>query len=133
MLRYVGIIVLAILTGSIVNMLLVMIGPILIPPPNGLDITTETGLQNALPLMQTEHFVFPFLAHALGTFVGAWIVASLNKQNNHAHYVIAGLFFIGGAMMILQMPSPLWFSILDLTFAYFPMAWLAGKYRWMKE
>jgi hypothetical protein len=32
-------------------------------------------------------------------------------------------FFIGGFTMVFQLPAPLWFDLVDLIFAYFPMAW----------
>jgi hypothetical protein len=41
--------------------------------------------------------------------------------------VIGAFFLIGGAMMVFMLPSPLWFSVVDLALAYFPMAWLGGK------
>ena len=131
--RSIGIVILGLVIGSKVNMALVMVGPKVIPSPAGLDITTELGLKNAMSLMHVQHFIFPFLAHALGTFVGAWIVASFDKQRRNMHYSIAGSFLLGGIMMVFQIPSPLWFTIVDLGFAYIPMAWLAGKYRWNKE
>ncbi len=30
-------------------------------------------------------------------------------------------------MMVLQLPSPMWFNALDLIVAYIPMAYLGGK------
>jgi hypothetical protein len=29
--------------------------------------------------------------------------------------------------MVFQLPAPLWFDLVDLIFAYFPMAWLGYK------
>jgi hypothetical protein len=41
---------------------------------------------------------------------------------------IVGVFFlIGGIMMVVQVPSPLWFSIVDLALAYIPMACIGGR------
>jgi hypothetical protein len=40
-------------------------------------------------------------------------------------YLFAGLFFLGGLQMVIALPAPLWMEALDLTVAYFPMAWLA--------
>jgi len=33
----------------------------------------------------------------------------------------------GGIANVLMLPSPLWFSIVDLAGAYLPVAFLAGK------
>ena len=119
-------VVLGIVVGSLVNMALVTISPMVIPPPEGIDVSTSEGLKAGMHLFEPKHFVFPFLAHALGTFVGAlvaaWIAAS--KKFTFA-MVIAVFFFLGGLASIIMLPSPIWFTFVDLVFAYFPMAYFA--------
>lgn len=116
------------LIGSLVNGGLVTLGGHIIPPPAGLDITTEAGLKAAMPLMGPEHFLMPFLAHALGTFSGAWIAATIAiRQKMLVSLVIGAFFFIGGVIMVRALSAPVWFNITDLVLAYFPMAWLGGK------
>ena len=117
-----------IVAGSIVNMGLIMISGSVIPPPEGADITTMEGLQNAMHLFEPKHFLFPFLAHSLGTFAGAFIAAKIAA--NHKMKIALGigcLFLIGGIINIVMLPSPLWFTIVDLVGAYIPMAYLGGK------
>lgn len=119
-------VVLGIVVGSLVNMALVTISPMVIPPPEGIDVSTAEGLKAGMHLFEPKHFVFPFLAHALGTFVGAlvaaWIAAT--RKFNFA-MVIAVFFFLGGLASIIMLPSPIWFTFVDLVFAYFPMAYFA--------
>lgn len=111
-----------------VNMGLIYAGIYLVPLPEGVDITTKEGLKAALPLMQFQHFLFPFLAHALGTLSGAYCVSRWTSTHQQRRgWIIGAVFFIGGLMNIIGIPSPLWFSIADLTLAYFPMAWLGMK------
>ena len=39
-----------------------------------------------------------------------------------------GIFFlIGGTMNTFMLPSPIWFTVLDLAGAYIPMAWIGWK------
>jgi hypothetical protein len=42
------------------------------------------------------------------------------------------VFFFGGAMAVSMLPAPLWFNIIDLAFAYIPMAmlghWISTKF-----
>lgn len=117
------------IVGSFVNMFIIKISGKIIPPPPGVVLTTEEGLKAAMHLMQPKHFLFPFLAHALGSFVGAAVTVLLAVSNKmKLALIIAASFFIGGAMMVYQLPSPLWFSILDLGGAYFPMGYLAAKF-----
>jgi hypothetical protein len=53
--------------GSFLNGLIIQYSHWVIPPPPGVDLTTEAGLQAAMHLMEPKHFLMPFLAHALGT------------------------------------------------------------------
>jgi len=124
--------VLAVITGlvvgSMVNMGIIAISGSIIPPPEGADITTMDGLTASMHLFQPRHFIFPFLAHALGTLAGA-ILASLIAATHKMKFALTiGLFFmIGGIINIFMLPSPLWFSVLDLACAYIPMGWIGGK------
>jgi hypothetical protein len=114
--------------GSIVNMGLIMMSSSVIAPPAGADVTTAEGLKASMHLFEPRHFIFPFLAHALGTFVGAYIAARIAGTHKMAMALIVGvLFVIGGVANVLMLPSPLWFTLLDLIVAYLPMAYLAGK------
>lgn len=127
-LRNVVVLLLAVLVGATVNMGLVKLGPKLIAPPPGVDLTTEEGLKAGMILMEPKHFLFPFLAHALGTLVAVFLAVKFSAGNRRFQpWIIAGLFFIGGYMMVQMLPSPMWFNVLDLVGAYFPMAWAGMK------
>lgn len=79
-------------------------------------------------LFQPKHFLFPFLAHALGTLVGAFIAAKIAAINKiKLAYVIGILFLIGGVANVLMLPSPLWYSIVDIVGAYIRMSFIATK------
>ena len=93
-LRNILAVVAGVLVGGAVNMALVVVGPQLIPPPAGADMTTAEGLAAAMPRLGAQHFVFPFLAHALGTLAGAltaYLVAATWRLGI-AHFV--GAFFL---------------------------------------
>jgi hypothetical protein len=118
----------AAVVGSIANMSLVILGGVVVPPPAGYDLNTMEGLAAAMPQMQPMHFLFPFLAHAVGTLVGALIVARFAASRQlQISLIIGSLFFVGGLQMVMELPSPMWFNVLDLGLAYFPMALLAHK------
>jgi hypothetical protein len=112
--------------GACVNMGILMLFMKLIPPPMGVDITTEAGLKAAMPHFQPQNFIGPFLAHALGTFVGAFIVGAITK-NLRLSFIIGFSFLIGGAMEVASHSAPMWFNVLDLGMAYIPMAFLGFK------
>jgi hypothetical protein len=115
------------LIGSAVNMGIVMISGSIIPQPEGADVTTMEGLVATIHLFEPKHFIMPFLAHALGTFSGSLIAASLVKINRLRVAFMVGIgFLVGGIIASIQIPSPLWFLALDLIVAYLPMSYLAA-------
>lgn len=116
-----------ILVGGAVNMGLVNIGPSIIPLPTGADVTTIEGLKQSMQLFEPKNFVFPFLAHALGTLVGALVAAKLAASYPmRLALVIGGFFLLGGIMMVKMAGGPTWFIAADLILAYIPMAYLGG-------
>jgi len=120
--------ILAIITGmalgSAVNMLILHAGTAyMIPPPAGANISSPEALAASMPLFQPKHFVFPFLAHALGTLFGSVTAALISPLSPLRTSLPVGiLFLLGGAYMVYELPSPAWFNVLDLTCAYIPMA-----------
>lgn len=126
-LRNVLAVIIGLFTGGIVNMALVVIGPHVIPPPPGVDLTNAQSLAASIHLLQPRHFLFPFLAHALGTLVGA-LVAYLIAANGRRWlaYGIGILSLAGGIAAARMIPAPAWFVTLDLVAAYLPMAALAA-------
>ncbi len=114
--------------GSAVNMGIIMISGSIIPPPEGVDNTTMEGLKVGMHLFLPKHFLFPFLAHAIGTFAGALLAAIISVNRKMQLALVVGVFFLaGGIANILMLPSPLWFTVVDLVGAYIPMAFLGGK------
>lgn len=114
--------------GSIINGALIGISGKVIPPPNEADVTTIEGLKASIHLFQPKHFLFPFLAHALGTLVGAFVAAKIAARNKFkAALIVGGLFLLGGIINCFMIPAPFWFMIVDVLFAYIPMAYLGWK------
>ena len=125
-LRNIIVTVLGLVIGGAVNMGLIMISSHVIPPPPGSDLTSEEGLKASMHLMEPKHFMFPFLAHAVGTLLASMISAGLGASHKaRLAYICGVLFLLGGIMEVYNLPSPIWFSILDLGFAYIPMSWIA--------
>jgi hypothetical protein len=117
------------LLGVITNGVIVQIGSQIVKAPKGLDLSTSQGLAKAMPLMGVEHFVFPFLAHAIGTLVGAYFVSRMKVNRALLNAMAIGFAFLaGGVMMVLTLPgTPWWFVATDLVLAYLPMAYLGYK------
>ena len=115
------------LGGSIVNIGLVELGHKVFPIA-GVDFNDMDSLSTLMPTLDSTYFIFPFLAHALGTLVGASIagrIATTHKMK--FSLAIGGLFLLGGIMVNFMLPGPSWFAVVDILIAYIPMAWIGGK------
>lgn len=127
-LRNILAVVIGIIGGSLVNMALIMMSGSIVPPPEGVDTSTMEGLQDGMHLFAPKHFIMPFLAHALGALAGGYLAARIAVTNKMTFAFCVGIFFLfGGIMMVYSVPSPTWFTALDLIVAYIPMAWLGGR------
>ncbi|MCB0583494.1 MAG: hypothetical protein KDD10_29715 [Phaeodactylibacter sp.] len=121
-------VVAGVVLGSIVNMGLIMISGSIIPPPEGVDVTNMESLKASMHLFEPKHFLFPFLAHALGTLAGAFVAALIAATHKMKFALGIGAFFLlGGIANVFMLPSPTWFAVLDLVGAYIPMGWLGGR------
>jgi hypothetical protein len=117
-----------VIIGSVVNMGLITISGKVIPPPAGVDVTNMESLKASMHLFEPRHFIFPFLAHALGTLVGAFVAFIIAASHKIKFALGSGVFFlIGGITNVFLLPAPTWFAVLDLVGAYIPMGWLGGK------
>ncbi len=117
-----------IISGSVVNMGIIMISGSIIPPPEGADVTTMEGLKASMHLFGPENFVFPFLAHALGALTGAFLAGLIAGSHKMKFALSIGIFFlIGGIANAFLLPAPSWFIVLDITLAYIPMGYMGGK------
>lgn len=116
-----------IVVGSIVNMLLVNMGPVVVPLPAGADVSSMETLRDSMKLFTPMNFLFPFLGHALGTLVGAFITAKVAASHQVKCAMGIGLFFlVGGIAAINMLGGPLWFNATDLLLAYLPMSFLGA-------
>jgi hypothetical protein len=116
------------IVGGAVNMSLILAGPFVIPPPPGVDVTSAESMAATMHLFEPRHFVFPFLAHALGTFTGslaAFLVAASHRSV--FAWIIGAVSLAGGIAASFMIPAPRWFVALDLLAAYIPMAWIATR------
>jgi hypothetical protein len=119
-------VILGLLFGSIINMMLVKLGSAVLPVP-GVHPNDMEALKKILPTLAMKYFLFPFMAHALGTLFGAYLAYKIAADNKMNFAMVIGAFFLfGGITMIFMLPTPLWFTLCDLILAYLPMAWLGA-------
>ena len=109
------------LIGMVVNMGLIISGNQLIPFEDSMNP------MNAI-MWEMKYFIFPFLAHAIGTFSAAFITAKFAASYHMIFAICIGIFFLsGGITMVFILPAPVWFVVVDLFLAYIPMGWFGWK------
>lgn len=129
-LRNILAVIAGIVVGGIVNMGIITVSGSIIPPPEGVDMTTAEGIKAAVDanLLESKHYIMPFLAHAIGTLVGGIIAVLIGASHKFRLAMVIGVFFlIGGIMAANMIPAPTWFVVMDLVLAYIPMALLGHK------
>ena len=105
----------------LVNIGLIIIGGIVFPVSGNFDP------MNAMQ-WDLKYFIFPFLAHSLGTLSGSFIASKLSKNYHIIIPLIIGFYFLsGGIYMVSILPAPAWFALLDIIVCYIPMALLGWK------
>jgi hypothetical protein len=113
--------------GMAVNSVLISQSHLIIPPPEGTDLTNVEGITKALPLLQPLHFLVPFFAHALGTFTAVFIAGSIVPFLKWKFAIIFGVInLVGGIGAAVMIPAPKWFIVTDLALAYLPFAFLGA-------
>ncbi|MEK7484222.1 MAG: hypothetical protein AABZ60_07810 [Planctomycetota bacterium] len=119
--------ILGFVIGSFVNMALINIGMHVVPLPEGADVSTMEGLRESMKLFTPMNFVFPFLAHAIGTLTGAFVTVKL-VTTHHMKFTIgiSVAFLMGGVAAASILGGPVWFIACDLLLAYIPMGILGG-------
>ncbi|MBM3919194.1 MAG: hypothetical protein FJ344_06815 [Sphingomonadales bacterium] len=105
-LRHLVAVVVALLSGMLVNGGLVSLGHRLIPLPGGLSGDTPKALSAAISLMGAEHFLFPWLAHAGGNFVSALLVTLISQNRSFWLPTLFGVLFLAGGTYIWRLFCP---------------------------
>ena len=118
-------IILGFIIGSFTNMGFIVLGDLAFPWPPEVMAQLENETLTHLDMLNTTHYIFPFLAHALGTLVGAVVALRVAGQDQPiVAWIVGVLFLVGGVYMVNLLPAPLWFEMLDLLVAYLPMSYL---------
>lgn len=111
--------------GTIAHMAMLQLGSAVIPPPEGVNTMDPQSLIDNMDLFTNKHFIFPYIAHQIGGFLGAILIGKFGGLRWHA-LLVGALFMAGGIFMTIQLPQPVWFSVLDII-SYLPGAFLGWK------
>ena len=118
--------IVGLIVGNVVNFALIMANIALMP--SGSDLSTPEGVNAAMENLQPLNYAVVFLAHALGTLVGAWVAVLIAVSHKLKIAIFIGaLFLLGGIYAAVVINAPLWFEAADILLAYIPFAMLGAK------
>ena len=134
-LRNILAVVVGVIVGAMVNMGLIMAGMALLPPPDGVNIEDVASINAHIHEYTFAQLMVPFIAHAMGTLVGAFLAAKIANARKMVFALLIGLVFLWCGVDMVRMISaaPIWFDVLDLVVAYIPMAMLGGNLAMRKK
>jgi hypothetical protein len=128
MIRNILAVVIGFIIGGLVNGALINLGHSVVQLPPGADVSTMEGVRDAMQHFGPEQYIFPFLAHAVGTLVAAFLAALIAASSKFRIAMAMGvLFLVGGIVAGIWLRAPLWYDAVDFLFAYIPMAWIGAK------
>ncbi|MDG2454626.1 MAG: hypothetical protein P8N47_02345 [Bacteroidia bacterium] len=111
--------------GSAVNMLVISRGGELVSPPQGVNPEDIKSIKANIHLYETKHYIIPFLAHAIGTLVASFAAVKWAIRRKKTVGIIVGTWFLfGGIAAASMIGAPFVPTLVDVAFAYYPLAWL---------
>jgi len=101
--------------GGIATFGVEALGHIVVPPPQGLDVTDLAAVRAAMPTLPIAHFLPLLLAYLIGPTLGAALAARMSPSRPLVHAGFVGAFFlIGGVRNFMSIPHPAWFVALAI-------------------
>ena len=127
MVRCIVAVIVGLIAGSVFNMAVIMLSWAIYPPPGGADLSDPATMNRYVQSLPPRAFVLILIAHAGGALVGGLVAAAIARRAPLVlGAIVGGFFFLGGIMNVLSIPSPLWFTIVDLV-SYVPGGMIGAR------
>ena len=127
LLRSVFAIIVAVLAAAIIAFSINVIGHYIIPPPEAIDTNDFESIKNNFHLFQWQHFIFPLLAHAVGTFVASYLISSLVAKHKMWFALALGIIFtLASLSLSWRIGHFNWIGIVEIA-QYIPISILGFK------
>lgn len=118
---------LAIVVAYLITTTIIIFGHEIIPVPEGMNTNDFESIKSNFHLFKTKHFIFPLLAHAVGTFISAFIVSHFAVNHKFKYAVGIGFFFtLASLILTIRIGHFNWIGLLEIGH-YIPVSILAYK------
>ncbi len=121
--------VLGVVAGSAFNMALVTLSHAVYPMPDTVDPNDFEAFRAQIEAngMPVGAMLIVLAAHAGGSLVSGFVCALIaTKPWYSAATALGTLWMSGGIAMLMMLPSPIWFAVVDIAL-YIPCALLGAK------
>ena len=120
-------VVVGLAVGTVLNMGLINLNMRLHGPPEGLSWDDSAQVEAFMASMPILGFLIVLLAHSGQAFLGSLVGTLISgRRSLLVGMVIGALTLLGCVMMLMSIPGPLWFGVLDLLLPL-PAAYLAAR------
>ena len=115
-------ILLAIFAASIITFSIIVLGHSIVPTPDGIDTNNFESIKSNFHLFQAKHFLFPLLAHVLGTFVSSYLLSRFAKTYKFWFAIGIGIIFMLASLSLsLRIGHLNWIGIIEIA-QYIPVS-----------
>ena len=115
-----------ILAGSIVNGCIILLS-FAVLGPEGINLFDAESFKANADKFTAANFAGTWLAHQLGTLVGAFVAAKIAPARKMLFALAIGLWFLlGGIYAATLVQAPVWYLVADIAL-YIPVAYFGGK------
>jgi hypothetical protein len=116
-----------IVAGSIVNASIILLAFAVLRAPDGINLFDAESFKANADKFTAANFVGTWLAHLLGTLVGAFVAAKIAPVRKMIFAIAVGVWFLfGGLYAATLVQAPIWYLVADLAL-YIPVAIFARK------
>jgi len=124
----------AIAIAAITTFLIILLGHYFVPIPDGIDTNDFESIKSNFHLYELKHFLFPLLAHAIGTFLASYTVSRFALS--HKLWFVIGigiLFTLLSLSLSIRIGHFNWIGILEIV-QYIPFSLLGYKFwKWTSK
>ena len=120
-------VILAIFAAAIITFSIIVLGHEIVPTPDGMDTNDVESIKSNFHLFELKHFLFPLIAHGLGTLVASYLVARFAKT--HKFWFALGIgvvFMLASLSLSLKIAHFNWIGIVEIA-QYIPISFLGYK------
>jgi len=116
------------LAAALITFSIISLGHLIVPTPDGIDTNDFESIKSNFHLFELKHFVFPLVAHIVGTFVASFLVSYLAMTHKLWFALGIGvLFMLVSLSLSIRIDYFNWIGIVEIA-QYIPVSFMGYKF-----